>query len=133
MKLKINLQSFSYRKTVPQDTSGNGGGYIFDCRALINPGREEQYKKMTGLDAQVQQLLCSNSDVGAYLENVHNILEIAVNNYLLRSFTDLFVAFGCTGGQHRSVYCAEKTKQWLLNKYGDKVEIHITHRDMPSF
>jgi RNase adaptor protein for sRNA GlmZ degradation len=133
MPLHISLTSFSYRKGIPEDSSENGGGFVFDCRALPNPGREEAYKKKTGLDKEVVDLLGGSMEVSDFLLAVQSVLMISVDNYLERSFTSLTVGFGCTGGQHRSVYCTEKTARWLSQTYAGKVQVSVSHRDMPKF
>ncbi len=106
-ELTIRICSFSYRKGIPADNSGNGGGFVFDCRALPNPGREEKYKNLTGKDHEVIRLLRSDKNVSRFMQNAKEMVEPAVKSYLDRGFTSLAVCFGCTGGQHRSVFCAE--------------------------
>ena len=127
-KLKIRISSFSYKKGgIPVDLSGNGGGHVFDCRALPNPGRIESLKDFTGKDRIIIDYLEEQTAVGEFLENVYHIVEQSVENYRQRNFSDLMVNFGCTGGQHRSVYCAEKLKQHLEKKFD--VAIELSHNE----
>ena len=133
MTLHLSLVSFSYRKGIPEDPSGNGGGFVFDCRSLPNPGREEIYKQKTGQDKEVIALLGESLEVSNFNLAIQSVLMISVDNYISRSFTNLMVAFGCTGGQHRSVYCAEKTARWLTQTYAGKIQVTVTHRDKPQF
>ena len=129
-KLTVRVMSFSYRKGgVPEDPSGNGGGFVFDCRAMHNPGRYEQYKGITGADAPVIEFLESQGEVQKYLENVYGLVDPAVTNYVERGFSNLMVAFGCTGGQHRSLYCANHLAAHLKDKYGDRIRIVLEHRE----
>lgn len=129
-KLTVRVMSFSYRKGgIPEDPSGNGGGFVFDCRAMQNPGRYEQYKGITGADAPVIEFLESRGEVQKYLENVYGLVDPAVNNYVERGFSNLMVAFGCTGGQHRSLYCANHLAAHLKEKFGDRIRIVLEHRE----
>ncbi|MGN1212118.1 MAG: phosphotransferase [Candidatus Cryptobacteroides sp.] len=125
--LTVEVLSFSYKKGLPQDVSGNGGGYIFDCRSIHNPGRYEQYRNLTGMDREVVDFLETDGEVTDFLSNVYKIVGRHVDKYLKRGFTHLQVAFGCTGGQHRSVYCAEKTAEMIAGKYG--VRVILRHRE----
>lgn len=127
--LTIYVNSFSYLKGgIPNDFTGNGGGFVFDCRALPNPGRETAYKMLTGQDEAVIQYLEQHEAVHTFLRNTNNLIESAVKNYLARNFKHLMVNFGCTGGQHRSVYCAEKTAQWLRTSFPN-IHIELIHRE----
>jgi aminoglycoside/choline kinase family phosphotransferase len=125
--LGVRLESFSYAQGYPADASGHGGGFVFDCRALPNPGREARFAGLTGRDAEVAAWLEARAEVGEFLVRVQALLEPTLENYQRRRFTHLAVAFGCTGGQHRSVYCAEKLAQALRARPGLSVEVH--HRE----
>ncbi|MBK6965417.1 MAG: phosphotransferase [Bacteroidales bacterium] len=115
--LKIRICSFSYKAGIPPDNTGNGGGFVFDCRALPNPGREEEFRSLTGLDTTVAAYLNSQPETGFFLGNIYNIVDQAVENYLARGFNNLMVSFGCTGGQHRSVYAAEQLTRHLNKRF----------------
>ena len=129
-KLTVRVMSFSYRKGgIPEDNSGNGGGFVFDCRAMHNPGKYEQYKKITGADAPVIEFLESQGEVQHYLEHVYGLVDPAVDKYIGRGFLNLMVAFGCTGGQHRSLYCANHLAEHLKDKFGDRIHIVLEHRE----
>lgn len=123
--LHIQIQSFSFKKAHPKDTTGNGGGYIFDCRALPNPGRLEAYKHLTGKDPEVIQYLQQHEVVRQFVEQCVKLVTFSIQNYTERGFTNLMVSFGCTGGQHRSVYCAEKFAQLIAEKY--QLNLSVTH------
>lgn len=124
--LTLSINSFSYKQNgIPVDSSGNGGGFVFDCRFVHNPGRYEPYKKLTGRDESVINFLQHHSNMGEYLENVFRIVDEAVENYIDRSFTNLMVNFGCTGGQHRSVYAADALAKHIKEKYG--IAVVLTH------
>jgi len=124
LKLTVRIQSFSYKDGVPTDEKGHGGGYVFDCRALPNPGRFEQYAAFTGSDEAVVAFFANEPTVRDFLGHVFGLIDRTVENYQARNFTDLMVAFGCTGGQHRSVYCAERLAQHLREAVGVNVEVH---------
>jgi len=127
-RLYITINSFSYLTTgIPADNSGNHGGFVFDCRCLPNPGREEMYKSSTGKDEAVIDYFQRYSLVSQYLDHVKAILTIAVDNYLERGFSHLMISFGCTGGQHRSVYCAEVIYEYLKSK---PVVLKINHLEL---
>lgn len=125
--LKIRIGSFSYiYGRIPQDPSGNGGGHVFDCRALPNPGRYDEYKELTGMDEPVANYLMKEADVHHFFEQVAAIVDQSVSKYLERGFTDIMISFGCTGGQHRSVFLAEQLSKYLSEKY-DNVVISLRH------
>lgn len=117
-KLKIKIFSFSYKKGTAQDLSGNGGGFVFDCRGILNPGRQEAYKTLTGKDTEVVQYLEQQTQMPEFLNHVYAILDLHVSDFLSRGFEHLTISFGCTGGQHRSVYAAEHTAKYLSDKFG---------------
>ena len=127
LELTVRVSSFSYRDGVPTDYSGHGGGWVFDCRFLPNPGREKRFAAMTGRDAAVAGFLEADATVATFLERVRTLVDDAVDNYRSRNFTDLSVAFGCTGGRHRSVYCAEHLAQHLRSR---GVAVELRHREM---
>ncbi len=129
-RLKVSVMSFSYHKGLPADTSGNGGGFIFDCRALPNPGREERFKSLTGNHPDVVHYLDQSAEVADFYENCKNLVIQSITNYLQRGFTHLLVCFGCTGGQHRSVYMASKLSQYLKTLKGFETE--LIHRELSS-
>jgi RNase adapter protein RapZ len=116
-KLKISVNSFSYKKGLPEDTTGNGGGYAFDCRGILNPGRFEEYKKLTGRDKPVIDFLETKTKVTSFLNLATEIVSISIDDYLERGFEHLQINFGCTGGQHRSVYCADAMAKFIKEKY----------------
>ncbi len=124
--LKVSIRSFSYRKGLPVDDSGNGGGFVFDCRCLPNPGRETPYKKMTGKDKPVIVYLEKEPSVREFLDSTSAIVEASVRAYLSRGFTHLMVCYGCTGGQHRSVYCAEKLAERLSREFDVMIDLQHT-------
>ena len=126
--LSITLFSFFYKKGMPLDHTDNGGGFVFDCRILPNPGRLKEYKELTGQDKKVQNYLEDQDEVKSFLSSVNNIVEQSVNNYTSRGFSDLMINFGCTGGQHRSVFCAEKTKLFLEQNF--PVKVKLVHKEL---
>ncbi|MFW6351590.1 MAG: RapZ C-terminal domain-containing protein [Bacteroidota bacterium] len=125
--LKVSIRSFSFKKGFPVDESGNGGGFVFDCRSLPNPGREEKYKPMTGKDKEVIDYLEKEQAVKEFIEDTSKLVEKSVEAYLRRGFTHLMVSYGCTGGQHRSVFSAEKLAHHLESKYD--VTIDLQHKE----
>lgn len=123
--LLIHINSFSYRTGIPNDESENGGGFVFDMRGILNPGRFDEYKKLSGKDKPVQDFLEQRTKMNEFLNSVWDLVDITVETYLKRDFSSLMINFGCTGGQHRSVYAAEQTARHLKNKY--KVKVVLSH------
>lgn len=126
-KLTVRITSFSYKKGLPDDPLGNGGGFVFDCRAIHNPGRYEEYKQLSGKDQEVIEFLETKSEIADFLTPVYALVDQSVTTYLARGFTHLSVNFGCTGGQHRSVYAAEKLAVHLKEKF--QVNVILSHRE----
>lgn len=129
--LVVRVFSFSYKKGIPDDESGNGGGYVFDCRSTHNPGRYEPYKQLTGLDEPVICFLEDDGEITTFLESVYKLADTHVERYLERGFTSLMFSFGCTGGQHRSVYSAQHLAEHIHEKFG--VEVRLCHREQGIF
>jgi len=129
--LVIEINSFSYKKGIPVDDSENGGGFMFDMRGILNPGRFDEYKKLTGRDKSVQDFLDQRTKMDKYLNSVWDLIDITVEAYLQRGFSNLMINFGCTGGQHRSVFAAEQTARHLRNKY--KVKVNLTHTNSENW
>lgn len=126
-RLTITVNSFSFKNGgIPYDSSGNGGGFVFDCRALPNPGRYSEFMKMTGEDAEVKEFLEEKTDVHFFLQNVQMLVYQSIDNYLERGFKNLQINFGCTGGQHRSVYFAQTVGE-LIHKNYPMVNVEINH------
>ena len=115
-KLTLEISSFSYKRGIPDDNSGNGGGFVFDCRGILNPGRYEEYKELSGKDKKVQDFLRSKTDITGFIEHAVAMVEPMVDNYVRRKFTHLMVSFGCTGGRHRSVYCALELAKYFRKR-----------------
>ncbi len=126
--LVVRMFSFSFHRGLPKDESGNGGGFIFDGRSLPNPGREERFKALTGRDAPVIDYLNQQESVHQFLASVMSLVDASVSNYQQRGFKNLMVSFGCTGGQHRSVYLAEQVAKRLRGRNG--VEVVVQHREL---
>ena len=127
-RLEVRIFSFSYKKGIPADTTGNGGGYVFDCRAVNNPGKYEYYRQFTGLDQEVIKFLEDDGEVTKFLESVFPLVDAHVKRFMERKFTHLQVCFGCTGGQHRSVYCAERLASHLSERFD--IKITVSHREL---
>ena len=125
--LKVKVYSFAYKKGIPNDPSGNGGGFVFDCRAINNPGKYERYNHFTGLDEPVIQFLERDGEITHFLEHAYEIIDASVKRYMDRGFTNLMICFGCTGGQHRSVYSAQHTAEHIHSKFG--VQVELVHRE----
>ena len=128
--LRVSVKSFSYRKGIPYDASGNGGGFVFDCRAIHNPGRYEKFKNFNGKDKEVIEFFAKEPEMAEFVALTQKIVEISVKKYIESGFKNLSVFFGCTGGQHRSVYCAERMAEFLRNNYPQiNVELFHTEQD----
>ncbi|MBE9468881.1 MAG: phosphotransferase enzyme family protein [Bacteroidetes bacterium] len=125
-KLTVTITSFSYKNGIPIDISGNGGGFVFDCRANSNPGRYDEYKQLTGKDKQVIDFFKKDKKIFNFLDDVYSIVDSSVDKYIERNFLNLMINFGCTGGQHRSVFCAENLAKHIENKYNVNVVLHHT-------
>lgn len=126
-QLTVKVMSFAYKKGIPEDPTGNGGGYVFDCRAVNNPGKYDRYKPYTGLDENVIRFLEEDGEITRFLEHVYALVDAHVQRYIERGFTNLSVCFGCTGGQHRSVYSAQHVAKHISRKFGVKVQ--LIHRE----
>lgn len=130
--LHIDIHSFSYKKNgYPKDDTGNGGGFCFDCRGILNPGRIEEYKIQTGKDQPVQEYLETKTKMPEFLQGIKSVISITIEDYLERGFENLQINFGCTGGQHRSVYSAEKIAEFVKEKY-PQAQVSITHDEQPQ-
>lgn len=126
-RLEVRIFSFAYKKGIPSDESGNGGGYVFDCRAIENPGKYDHFKHFTGLDAEVIKFLEDDGGVVKFMQNVYSLADVHVKRYIERKFTNLMFCFGCTGGQHRSVYCAQHLAEYIAKRYN--VVVKLVHRE----
>ena len=126
MALTVHIHSFGYSLSgIPADPSGHGGGFVFDCRGLPNPGREPAYQLMTGLDAPVQEYLSRFPEVDRFAQSSAALVQQTIDSYHAQYFSHLMVAFGCTGGQHRSVYQTERLRQYLSGQEG--LIVQVTH------
>lgn len=128
LPLIVTIYSFSYKRGIPEDDSGNGGGFVFDCRAIHNPGKYEEYKNLTGLDEPVKKFLENDGEILRFLDAVYSLSDASVKRYLERGFTHLQLSFGCTGGRHRSVYSAQSAAQHIAQKFG--VKVRLIHREL---
>lgn len=129
--LIIKINSFSYKKKgVPKDESGNGGGFVFDCRGILNPGRLPEFMELTGRDKPVMDFLEQKTEMPQFLNGVYNVVDISVEDYIKRGFSSLMISFGCTGGQHRSVYAADALARYLRNKFKVKIELDHFEQDI---
>lgn len=126
--LTVTVTSFAYKLGIPVDNSGNGGGFVFDCRAIHNPGRFDRYKPLTGRDPEVIDFIEGNSEAADFLAAAYTMVDASVEKYVARGFTSLSVCFGCTGGRHRSVYCAESLARHLVEKF-PAVRVRLVHRE----
>ncbi len=128
--LTVDVWSFSFRKGVPEDESGNGGGFVFDCRAVHNPGRYEPYRALDGRDGPVIDFLEADGEILTFLDHCFALVDAACERYIRRGFTHLQVSFGCTGGQHRSVYSAEAMARHLRANFApDQLAVNLIHRE----
>jgi len=125
--LVVYINSFSYKSGIPVDENGHGGGFVFDCRGVLNPGREEVYRSQTGRDREVKDYLEQQTKMPEFLNSVYDIVDISVEDYIKRGKKSLMINFGCTGGQHRSVYAADAMARHLRNKFKVKIDLH--HRE----
>jgi RNase adaptor protein for sRNA GlmZ degradation len=126
--LTVHVESFSFKRGLPVDASGHGGGFVFDCRLLPNPGREVRFATAAGDDAAVEAWLEAEPEVRLFFARAAELVNQAVDSYRQRRFTHLSVAFGCTGGQHRSVYGATQLARLLREREG--VHVELRHRDV---
>jgi len=131
--LVVHINSFSYKKEHPKDDSDNGGGFVFDCRGIHNPGRIAEFKTQTGRDKPVKDFLEQQTRMPEFLNSVYNIVDISVEDYIKRGFGSLLVSFGCTGGQHRSVYAADALARHLRNKFHVKIDLHHIEQDAKNW
>ena len=129
-KLHVEINSFSYRRGIPLDKTTNGGGFVFDCRAIHNPGRYQEFVEMTGKDQPVIDFFNEKSEMSEFLESVYSIVDMSVEKYVKRNFTNLQVSFGCTGGRHRSVYSAESLAKHLRDKFNINITLRHIEREI---
>jgi RNase adaptor protein for sRNA GlmZ degradation len=128
--LTVKIYSFSYFKSgIPTDKSGHGGGFVFDCRFIFNPGKFLEFQTLTGNDEPVILTLDSKPEMQTFLSNVKSIVAEAIRNYLERDFTNLMISFGCTGGQHRSVYSAERIREYINTEFPE-VNVELKHLEL---
>lgn len=129
-ELTVSINSFSYKSGIPIDNTGNGGGFVFDCRALPNPGRLEKFKNFTGKDLNVIEFLNEKEEVKLFIDQVYQIIKNSLSVYKERNFTSLMINFGCTGGQHRSVFCAEELARKIKGNF--EVKVGLRHRELEN-
>lgn len=127
-ELTVKVFSFSYKKGYPDDFSGNGGGFMFDCRGMHNPGRYDEYKNLTGRDQPVIDFLREKGEADEFAVKAYEMVKSTVERYRERKFTSLQIGFGCTGGRHRSVYCAERVAKMIAEEYPD-IRLELLHRE----
>ena len=127
-RLEVQIYSFAFKKGIPADTSGNGGGYVFDCRSVNNPGKYEYFRQFNGTDPEVIKFLEDDGEIITFLDSVYALVDAHVQRFIERKFTHLQVCFGCTGGQHRSVYCAEHLARHLVDKF--QIKLKLCHREL---
>ncbi|RMF57269.1 MAG: phosphotransferase enzyme family protein, partial [Calditrichaeota bacterium] len=130
LPLTVLVESFSYKRGLPAYSEEHGGGFVFDCRLLPNPGRFEKYVDQTGQDPEVIDFLENCEEVHLFLQRVFDLMPHVIENYGEKGYTELHVAFGCTGGQHRSVYCAERFAEFLRQRFG--VQVKLRHRELKN-
>jgi RNase adaptor protein for sRNA GlmZ degradation len=128
--LNLYIKSFAYKNGIPDSPDHHGEGFVFDCRCIPNPGKEERYKTLTGQTVEVKEYIENQPAAEVFWKNVFNIIELAVNTYKSRNFESLSINFGCTGGQHRSVYFAEKLAGYFRNE--PHVLVHLVHRELSA-
>lgn len=131
--LVVNIYSFSYKKQLPIDETENGGGFLFDMRGILNPGRFPEYKQLTGRDKEVKDFLEQRTKMPDFLNSVFDVVDISVEDFIKRDFSSLMVGFGCTGGQHRSVYAADALARHLKNKFGVKTNVFHLVQDAKNW
>ena len=131
--LSVKIFSFGYKKSgIPNDETPNNGGFVFDCRYIKNPRWKAELRELTGMDQPVIDFLDSVEEMQDFLKNSKEIVIAAIENYISRDFTNLMVSFGCTGGQHRSVYSAEEMCKFLKKKFNGKISVSVTHVEYPE-
>ncbi|MCL7971726.1 MAG: phosphotransferase [marine benthic group bacterium] len=128
--LTLHVFSFSYRRGYPEPVDGHGGGFVFDCRSVRNPGREPEYRGLTGLNPSVVRFIEGNQATEAFWAGVRDLAEVHLSEYARRGFESLTVSFGCTGGQHRSVYFAERLAGHVRGVFPE-VRVSVHHREEP--
>ena len=131
--LNVKLYSFGYKKSgIPADDTPNNGGFVFDCRYIKNPRWDTELENLNGKDQPVIDFLDSEEQMQEFMNNVKSIITEVIENYISRDFTNLMISFGCTGGQHRSVYAAEELNKFLKNTFREKINVNLTHIEFPE-